>query len=68
MFAEEACITWWTGLAGFCRQLGGNIGTNAGGIKVIRYGMTRNCGRAESGHWHRRASELNKDLTERHRL
>ena len=23
-------------------QLGGNIGTNAGGIKVIRYGMTRN--------------------------
>ncbi len=24
------------------RQIGGNIGTNAGGIKVIRYGMTRN--------------------------
>jgi FAD/FMN-containing dehydrogenase len=23
-------------------QVGGNIGTNAGGIKVIRYGMTRN--------------------------
>jgi FAD/FMN-containing dehydrogenase len=23
-------------------QLGGNIGTNAGGIKVIKYGMTRN--------------------------
>jgi FAD/FMN-containing dehydrogenase len=23
-------------------QIGGNIGTNAGGIKVIRYGMTRN--------------------------
>src|SRR5699024_12308496 len=22
-------------------QIGGNIGTNAGGIKVIRYGMTR---------------------------
>ena len=23
-------------------QIGGNIGTNAGGIKVIKYGMTRN--------------------------
>ncbi|QXH36050.1 FAD-binding oxidoreductase [Pseudomonas muyukensis] len=44
-------------------QVGGNIGTNAGGIKVIRYGMTRNwvaglkvvTGRGE-------LLELNKDL------
>lgn len=45
-------------------QIGGNIGTNAGGIKVIRYGMTRNwvaglkvvTGAGE-------LLELNKDLT-----
>ena len=45
-------------------QIGGNIGTNAGGIKVIRYGMTRNwvaglkvvTGTGE-------LLELNKDLT-----
>ena len=44
-------------------QIGGNIGTNAGGIKVIRYGMTRNwvaglkvvTGRGD-------LLELNKDL------
>ncbi|MBD9409451.1 FAD-binding oxidoreductase [Stutzerimonas stutzeri] len=44
-------------------QIGGNIGTNAGGIKVIRYGMTRNwvagmkvvTGRGD-------VLELNKDL------
>ena len=44
-------------------QIGGNIGTNAGGIKVIRYGMTRNwvaglkvvTGKGE-------LLELNKDL------
>ncbi|MDR2316650.1 MAG: FAD-binding oxidoreductase [Pseudomonas sp.] len=44
-------------------QVGGNIGTNAGGIKVIRYGMTRNwvaglkvvTGKGE-------LLELNKDL------
>jgi FAD/FMN-containing dehydrogenase len=45
-------------------QIGGNIGTNAGGIKVIRYGMTRNwvaglkvvTGKGD-------LLELNKDLT-----
>ena len=33
-------------------QIGGNIGTNAGGIKVIRYGMTRSMDYgADCGYW-----------------
>ncbi len=39
---EEEGLTWPIDLAskGSC-QIGGNLSTNAGGLKVIRYGMTR---------------------------
>lgn len=41
--AAEHGLTWPIDLAskGSC-QIGGNIGTNAGGVRVIRYGHTRN--------------------------
>ena len=43
MFAEEKGLYYPVDFASSgSSQLGGNIGTNAGGIKVIRYGMTRN--------------------------
>ncbi|AYC31062.1 FAD-binding oxidoreductase [Pseudomonas cavernae] len=42
-FAEEQGLYYPVDFASAgSSQLGGNIGTNAGGIKVIRYGMTRN--------------------------
>ncbi|WP_375162945.1 FAD-binding oxidoreductase [Pseudomonas sp. LS44] len=42
-FAEEQGLYYPVDFASSgSSQLGGNIGTNAGGIKVIRYGMTRN--------------------------
>src|SRR5690554_7356848 len=43
MFAEDKGLYYPVdfGSAG-SSQIGGNIATNAGGIKVIRYGMTRN--------------------------
>src|SRR5690606_14899782 len=41
-FAEEQGLYYPVDFASAgSSQLGGNIGTNAGGIKVIRYGMTR---------------------------
>lgn len=43
MYAEEKGLYYPVDFASAgSSQLGGNIGTNAGGIKVIRYGMTRN--------------------------
>ena len=51
-------------------QIGGNIGTNAGGIKVIRYGMTRNwvAGmKVVTGKGDRAGAEQGPDQ-ERHRL
>ena len=43
LFAEEQGLYYPVDFASSgSSQLGGNIGTNAGGIKVIRYGMTRN--------------------------
>jgi len=43
LFAEEKGLYYPVDFASSgSSQLGGNIGTNAGGIKVIRYGMTRN--------------------------
>ena len=43
MFAEEKDLYYPVDFASAgSSQIGGNIGTNAGGIKVIRYGMTRN--------------------------
>jgi FAD/FMN-containing dehydrogenase len=41
--AAEAGLTWPIDLAskGSC-QIGGNVATNAGGVRVIRYGHTRN--------------------------
>lgn len=42
-FAEEQGLYYPVDFASAgSSQLGGNIGTNAGGIKVIKYGMTRN--------------------------
>ncbi|WP_303699474.1 FAD-binding oxidoreductase [Pseudomonas aeruginosa] len=42
-FAEENGLYYPVDFASAgSSQIGGNIGTNAGGIKVIRYGMTRN--------------------------
>ena len=42
-FAEEKGLYYPVDVASAgSSQIGGNIGTNAGGIKVIRYGMTRN--------------------------
>ena len=42
-FAEEKGLYYPVDFASSgSSQIGGNIGTNAGGIKVIRYGMTRN--------------------------
>lgn len=42
-FAEEQELYYPVDFASAgSSRLGGNIGTNAGGIKVIRYGMTRN--------------------------
>lgn len=42
-FAEEKGLYYPVDFASAgSSQLGGNIGTNAGGIKVIKYGMTRN--------------------------
>ncbi|WP_028693290.1 FAD-binding oxidoreductase [Pseudomonas cremoricolorata] len=42
-FAEENGLYYPVDFASSgSSQVGGNIGTNAGGIKVIRYGMTRN--------------------------
>ncbi len=42
-FAEEQGLYYPVDFASSgSSQIGGNIGTNAGGIKVIRYGMTRN--------------------------
>ena len=41
-FAEQKCLFYPVDFASAgSSQIGGNIGTNAGGIKVIRYGMTR---------------------------
>lgn len=63
-FAEEQGLYYPVDFASAgSSQLGGNIGTNAGGIKVIRYGMTRDwvaglkvvTGKGE-------LLELNKDL------
>ncbi|MBF8793190.1 FAD-binding oxidoreductase [Pseudomonas monteilii] len=63
-FAEEHGLYYPVDFASSgSSQIGGNIGTNAGGIKVIRYGMTRNwvaglkvvTGKGE-------VLELNKDL------
>jgi FAD/FMN-containing dehydrogenase len=63
-FAEEQGLYYPVDFASSgSSQIGGNIGTNAGGIKVIRYGMTRNwvagmkvvTGKGE-------VLELNKDL------
>lgn len=63
-FAEEHGLYYPVDFASSgSSQIGGNIGTNAGGIKVIRYGMTRNwvagikvvTGKGE-------LLELNKDL------
>ncbi len=43
LFAEDKGLYYPVNFASSgSSQLGGNIGTNAGGIKVIRYGMTRN--------------------------
>lgn len=43
MFAQEKDLYYPVDFASAgSSQIGGNIGTNAGGIKVIRYGMTRN--------------------------
>ncbi|WP_454254181.1 FAD-binding oxidoreductase [Pseudomonas sp. Marseille-Q8238] len=43
LFAEDKGLYYPVDFASAgSSQLGGNIGTNAGGIKVIRYGMTRN--------------------------
>ena len=43
MFAEEKGLFYPVDFgASGSSQIGGNIATNAGGIKVIRYGMTRN--------------------------
>lgn len=43
LFAEDKGLYYPVDFASSgSSQLGGNIGTNAGGIKVIRYGMTRN--------------------------
>ncbi len=43
MFAEEQGLYYPVDFASAgSSQIGGNIGTNAGGIKVIKYGMTRN--------------------------
>lgn len=43
LFAEDQGLYYPVDFASSgSSQLGGNIGTNAGGIKVIRYGMTRN--------------------------
>ncbi|MBC9252661.1 FAD-linked oxidase [Pseudomonas alcaligenes] len=43
LFAEDKNLYYPVDFASAgSSQLGGNIGTNAGGIKVIRYGMTRN--------------------------
>jgi FAD/FMN-containing dehydrogenase len=64
-FAEENGLYYPVDFASSgSSQIGGNIGTNAGGIKVIRYGMTRNwvsglkvvTGKGD-------ILELNKDLT-----
>jgi len=42
-FAEEKGLYYPVDFASAgSSQIGGNVGTNAGGIKVIRYGMTRN--------------------------
>lgn len=42
-FAEEQGLYYPVDFASAgSSQIGGNIGTNAGGIKVIKYGMTRN--------------------------
>ncbi|MFN3769126.1 MAG: FAD-binding oxidoreductase [Ectopseudomonas guguanensis] len=43
LFAEDKGLYYPVDFASSgSSQVGGNIGTNAGGIKVIRYGMTRN--------------------------
>ena len=43
LFAEEQGLYYPVDFASSgSSQIGGNIGTNAGGIKVIKYGMTRN--------------------------
>ncbi len=43
LYAEERGLYYPVDFASAgSSQIGGNIGTNAGGIKVIRYGMTRN--------------------------
>ena len=43
LFAEDKGLYYPVDFASSgSSQIGGNIGTNAGGIKVIRYGMTRN--------------------------
>lgn len=43
LFAEEKGLYYPVDFASSgSSQIGGNVGTNAGGIKVIRYGMTRN--------------------------
>ncbi len=43
MFAEDKGLYYPVDFASAgSSQIGGNIGTNVGGIKVIRYGMTRN--------------------------
>src|SRR6218665_2892453 len=43
LFAEDKGLYYPVDFASAgSSQLGGNIGTNAGGIKVIKYGMTRN--------------------------
>jgi FAD/FMN-containing dehydrogenase len=43
LFAEDKGLYYPVDFASAgSSQIGGNIGTNAGGIKVIRYGMTRN--------------------------
>ncbi len=57
-FAEEQGLYYPVDFASSgSSQIGGNIGTNAGGIKVIRYGMTRNWGgRPQGGHRQGRAA------------
>ena len=42
MQKSRVCIIRLTLHQAGSSQIGGNIGTNAGGIKVIKYGMTRN--------------------------
>lgn len=69
-FAEENHLYYPVDFASAgSSQLGGNISTNAGGIKVIRYGMSRDwvaglkvvTGKGD-------ILDLNKDLEKQHRL